>query len=67
MRYGASKGAVGGTHTGVLASRNVYTALAHALTGEYDEPGITWQGEPPTLAEFELILAPTVAPAEVAP
>ena len=52
LEDGAHNIEVRGTHTGVLASRNVYTTIAHALTGEYDEPGITWQGEPPTLAEL---------------
>jgi pimeloyl-ACP methyl ester carboxylesterase len=33
---------VRGTHTGLLASRNAYTALARALAGEYDVPGTTW-------------------------
>jgi triacylglycerol lipase len=42
-----------GSHTGLLASRNVYTTIAHALTGEYDGVGITWQGAPPTLAELK--------------
>jgi triacylglycerol lipase len=42
-----------GSHVGLLASRNVYTVIAHALTGELDRPGITWQGEAPTLAELE--------------
>jgi triacylglycerol lipase len=42
-----------GSHTGLLASRNVYTTIAHALTGEYDGVGITWQGTPPTLAELK--------------
>lgn len=39
---GARNIEVRGTHVGLLASRNVYVALAHALTGEYDEPGVTW-------------------------
>ena len=33
---------VRGTHTGLLASRNAYVALARALAGEFDEPGTTW-------------------------
>lgn len=33
---------VRGTHTGLLASRNAYIALARALAGEFDEPGTTW-------------------------
>ena len=64
---GASNVEIRGSHTGVLASRNVYTALAHALTGEYDEPGITWQGEPPSLADLQTVLPPTVAPLRIAP
>ena len=56
LEDGARNIEVRGTHLGVLASRNVYTAIAHALTGEYDEPGITWQGEPPTLAELATAL-----------
>ena len=39
---GARNVEVRGTHVGLLASRNVYTALAHALAGEYDEPGTDW-------------------------
>lgn len=39
---GARNIEVRGTHVGLLASRNVYVTLAHALTGEYDEPGVTW-------------------------
>ncbi|MCU1588650.1 MAG: hypothetical protein JWN31_2143 [Frankiales bacterium] len=39
---GARNVEVRGTHVGLLASRNVYVALAHALTGEYDQPGVTW-------------------------
>ncbi len=49
---GAHNIEIRGTHVGLLASRNVYTTIAHALTGEYDEPGITWQGPAPTLAEM---------------
>ena len=52
LEDGARNIEVRGTHLGVLASRNVYTTIAHALAGEYDEPGITWQGEPPSLAEL---------------
>lgn len=33
---------VRGTHTGLLAARNAYVALARALAGEFDEPGTTW-------------------------
>lgn len=44
---GARNIEIRGTHVGLLASRNVYTTLAHALTGEYDAPGTDWQGEPP--------------------
>ena len=33
---------VRGTHTGLLASRNAYVALARALAGEFDQPGTTW-------------------------
>ena len=44
---GARNIEVRGTHVGLLASRNVYTTLAHALTGAYDEPGTTWDGPPP--------------------
>lgn len=43
---GARNIEVRGTHVGLLASRNVYTALAHALNGEYDEPGTTWSEAP---------------------
>lgn len=64
---GARNVEIRGSHTGILASRNVYTELAHALTGEYDEPGITWQGEPPTLEELQAVLPPTVAPLRIAP
>lgn len=39
---GARNIEVRGTHVGLLASRNVYVTVAHALTGEYDEPGVTW-------------------------
>ena len=49
---GARSIEIRGSHTGLLASRNVYTTLAHALTGEYDEPGITWQGDPPPAGEL---------------
>jgi pimeloyl-ACP methyl ester carboxylesterase len=56
LEDGARNIEVRGTHLGVLASRNVYTTIAHALVGEYDEPGITWQGEPPTLAELATAL-----------
>ena len=52
LASGARNVEVRGTHLGVLASRNVYTTIAHALAGELDEPGTTWQGEPPTLAEL---------------
>lgn len=41
---GARNIEVRGTHVGLLASRNVYRALAHALAGELDEPGVTWGG-----------------------
>lgn len=40
---GARNVEIRGTHVGLLASRNVYTVLAHALAGELDEPGTTWQ------------------------
>ncbi len=33
---------VRGSHTGLLASRNAYLAIAEALAGTYDEPGTTW-------------------------
>jgi pimeloyl-ACP methyl ester carboxylesterase len=56
LEDGARNIEIRGTHLGLLASRNVYTTLAHALTGEYDEPGITWQGDPPTLAELATAL-----------
>lgn len=56
LEDGASNVEIRGTHTGVLASRNVYTTIAHALTGELDAPGITWQGEPPSLAELAAAL-----------
>jgi triacylglycerol lipase len=49
---GAHNIEIRGSHTGLLASRNVYTTLAHALIGDYDGAGITWQGAPPTLAEL---------------
>ena len=52
LEDGASNVEVRGSHLGVLASRNVYRTIAHALTGELDEPGIAWQGTPPTLAEL---------------
>ena len=48
LAEGARNIEIRGTHVGLLASRNVYTTLAHALAGEYDEPGITWSGEPPS-------------------
>ncbi|MCU1593437.1 MAG: hypothetical protein JWO12_829 [Frankiales bacterium] len=47
LAEGARNVEIRGTHTGILASRNVYDAIAHALAGELDEPGITWHGEPP--------------------
>jgi pimeloyl-ACP methyl ester carboxylesterase len=56
LEDGARNIEIRGTHLGLLASRNVYRTLAHALTGEYDEPGITWQGEPPSLAELAAAL-----------
>jgi triacylglycerol lipase len=43
---GARNVEIRGTHLGLLASRNVYDVIAHALIGELDEPGISWQGEP---------------------
>ena len=52
LEDGARTIEIRGTHLGLLASRNVYTTIAHALTGEYDQPGIDWQGEAPTLAEL---------------
>ena len=58
---GAHNIEVRGTHLGVLASRNVYTTIAHALAGELDAPGITWQGEPPSIADWQ-----AVAPEDVA-
>jgi pimeloyl-ACP methyl ester carboxylesterase len=56
LEDGARNIEIRGTHLGLLASRNVYRTLAHALNGEYDEPGITWQGEPPSLAELAAAL-----------
>lgn len=53
---GARNIEIRGTHVGLMASRNVYTTLAHALTGEYDEPGTTWSGEPP--ADDKLVPTP---------
>ena len=47
LAEGAHNVEIRGTHTGVLASRNVYDVLAHALAGELDEPGTTWQTGPP--------------------
>lgn len=44
---GAANLEIRGTHVGLLASRNVYTVLAHALAGEHDAPGTTWCGPPP--------------------
>jgi triacylglycerol lipase len=44
---GARNVEIRGTHVGVLASRNVYSAVAHALMGELDEPGTTWCGPEP--------------------
>ena len=57
---GARNIEVRGTHVGVLASRNVYTALAHALAGEHDLPGTTWCGPEPVLgtADRPLVLGP---------
>jgi len=49
---GARNIEIRGTHVGLLASRNVYTTLAHALSGEYDEPGTTWFGAAPTADEL---------------
>lgn len=49
---GARNIEIRGTHVGLLASRNVYDVLAHALTGEYDEPGITWSGDAPNAADL---------------
>ncbi len=54
LEDGASNVEIRGTHVGLLASRNVYTTLSHALTGELDAPGIRWQGEAPTLADLEV-------------
>ena len=56
LEDGASNVEIRGTHLGLLASRNVYTTLALALTGAHDAPGITWQGEAPTLAELATAL-----------
>jgi pimeloyl-ACP methyl ester carboxylesterase len=56
---GAHNIEIRGTHVGLLASRNVYTTIAHALTGEYDGPGITWQGDAPTLADLEPVEEPS--------
>jgi pimeloyl-ACP methyl ester carboxylesterase len=56
LEDGARNIEIRGTHLGLLASRNVYTTVAHALTGEYDEPGITWQGKAPSLAELALAI-----------
>ncbi|MFN2537207.1 MAG: hypothetical protein ABR549_03520 [Mycobacteriales bacterium] len=56
LEEGARNIEVRGSHLGVLASRNVYTTLSHALAGEYDEAGITWDGEAPTLAELATAL-----------
>ncbi len=56
LAEGARNIEIRGTHLGLLASRNVYDVIAHALTGELDEPGITWQGEPP--AEPSLVQRP---------
>ncbi|MGB8650507.1 MAG: hypothetical protein WCD35_07575 [Mycobacteriales bacterium] len=53
---GARNIEIRGTHVGLLAARNVYTTLAHALTGEYDEPGTTWCGPAP--ATEALVPAP---------
>jgi triacylglycerol lipase len=39
---GARNIEVRGTHVGLLASRNVYTSLSHALTGSCDAPGTDW-------------------------
>jgi triacylglycerol lipase len=64
LEEGARNIEIRGTHTGLLASRNVYTTLAHALTGAYDEPGITWQGDPPTLADLKPA-TPALDPAEL--
>lgn len=44
---GARNVEIRGSHVGVLASRNVYDVVAHALTGELDAPGITWLGPEP--------------------
>jgi triacylglycerol lipase len=59
---GAHNIEIRGSHTGLLASRNVYRTLAHALTGEYDGAGITWQGAPPTLAELKAVETAFEAP-----
>ena len=47
LAEGARNIEIRGTHVGLLATRNDYTTLAHALTGEYDEPGTTWCGAVP--------------------
>jgi pimeloyl-ACP methyl ester carboxylesterase len=52
LAEGARNIEIRGTHLGVLASRNVYDAIAHALTGEHDEPGTTWSGVPPSTDEL---------------
>ncbi len=44
---GARNVEVRATHVGLLAARNVYTVLAHALAGELDVPGTDWLGDPP--------------------
>lgn len=51
LAEGARNVEVRGTHVGLLAARNVYTAVANALAGELDEPGTDWLGAPP-LAEL---------------
>jgi len=57
---GARNVEVRASHTGMLMARNVYTAVAHALAGELDLPGVDWVGGAP---EWH---APPTAPGTVA-
>jgi triacylglycerol lipase len=52
LAEGARNIEVRGTHVGLLASRNVYATLAHALAGEYDQPGTTWSGATPVAEDL---------------
>jgi triacylglycerol lipase len=61
LAEGARNIEVRGTHVGLLASRNVYDVLAHALTGALDEPGTTWQGAPPAPEEPAAVVQGPVA------